>query len=144
MANYPRKPRGCPVAVREEYSQRLSFTCGRCDLRTTSTSVRFAGRRVYLGVVLMLVSPLGGASARALRDRLRIAPVTLKRWRQWWHETFPSTRFWHSVGERFMAPVTIERLPHSLLERFEASSMSERLVQALRFIAPLSTRAVVS
>ena len=98
VANYPRKPRGCPVAVREEYSRRLSFTCGRCDLRTTSASVRFAARRVYLAVVLMLVSPPGGASARALRDQLRIAPVTLKRWCRGWRETFPSTRFWQSVG----------------------------------------------
>lgn len=143
VANFPRKPRGCPVAVQAEYSQRLSFTCGRCDLRTTSVSVRFAGRRVYLAVVLMLVSPPGSASARALGDRLRIAPVTLKRWRRWWHETFPSTRFWHSVRERFMPPVTSVELPHSLLERFEASTLTQRLAQALRFIAPLSTRVML-
>src|ERR1700677_3267748 len=31
VADYPRKPRGCPAAVREDYSWRLSFTCGRCD-----------------------------------------------------------------------------------------------------------------
>ena len=29
VANYPRKPRGCPAAVRAEYSRRLSFTCDR-------------------------------------------------------------------------------------------------------------------
>jgi hypothetical protein len=57
VANYPRKPRGCPVAVQAEYSWWLNFTCGRCDLRTTSASVRFAGRRVYLAVALILVSP---------------------------------------------------------------------------------------
>ena len=33
VADYPRKPRGCPAAVREAYSRRLSFTCGRCDAR---------------------------------------------------------------------------------------------------------------
>ena len=143
VANYPRKPRGCPVAVQAEYSRRLSFTCGRCERRTTSASVRFAGRRVYLAVVLMLVSPPSSASARALRDRLRIAPVTLKRWCRWWRETFPSTRFWQSVCERFMPPVRSAELPHSLLERFEASTMTQRLAHALRFIAPLSTRVLV-
>jgi hypothetical protein len=143
VANYPRKPRGCPAAVEDEYSRRLSFTCGRCDLRTTSPSVRFAGRRVYLAVVLMLVSPPGSAATQALCDRLRIAAVTLKRWRQWWREIFPSTPFWLSVRERFMPPVTINRLPLSLLERFEASAMTERLAQALRFIAPLSLRALL-
>lgn len=56
----PRKPRGCPASVVEDYSSRYSFTCGRCEKRATPASVRFLGRRVYLAVVLMLVSPLGG------------------------------------------------------------------------------------
>ena len=143
VADFPRKPRGCPAAVQEEYSRRLSFTCGRCDARATSPSVRFAGRRVYLAVVLMLVSPPGSTAAQGLCDQLRIAAVTLKRWRAWWHEDFPSTRFWQSMCERFMPPVSIGQLPQSLLERFETSAMTDRLTQALRFIAPLSTRAMV-
>ena len=143
VANFPRKPRGCPAAVQAEYSRRLSFTCGWCDSRATSPSVRFAGRRVYLAVVLMLVSPPGSTAAQGLCDQLRIAAVTLKRWRAWWHEDFPSTRFWQSMCERFMPPVTISELPQSLLERFETSAMTDRLTQALRFIAPLSTRAMV-
>jgi hypothetical protein len=35
VADFPRKPRGCPPSVREEYSWRLSFTCGWCDTRST-------------------------------------------------------------------------------------------------------------
>lgn len=143
VADYPRKPRGCPATVREEYSRRLSFTCGWCDRRATSPSVRFAGRRVYLAVVLMLISPPGSASARTVCNRLRLAAVTLKRWRQWWRDEFPSTPFWLSVCARFMPPVTISALPQSLLERFEASALTDSLAQALRFIAPLSTRAMV-
>jgi hypothetical protein len=144
VANYPRKPRGCPAAVQEEYSRRLSFTCGRCDLRTTSPSVRFMGRRVYLAVVLLLVSsPDKGSAQHALGDQLHIAPVTLKRWRTWWRETFPSTRFWQSACERFMPPVASSELPHSLLERFQRSAMTDPLTQALRFIAPLSLRALI-
>jgi hypothetical protein len=139
VSDYPRKPRGCPKAVQEQYSERLSFTCGWCDQRATPPSVRFAGRRVYLAVVLMLVSPPGKGSANALCAQLRIAPVTLKRWRQWWIDEFPSTPFWRSVCERFLPPVTISRLPQSLSERFEARAMTDRVAQALRFIAPLST-----
>src|SRR5450755_3767542 len=111
VADFPRKPRGCPAAVREDYSWRLSFTCGRCDARATSPSVRFSGRRVYLAVALMLVSPPGGSPGREL-------------------------------CERFMPPVVPERLPQSLLERFDAGPMADRLMQSLRFIAPLSTRAM--
>jgi hypothetical protein len=98
---------------------------------------------VYLAVVLLLVSPPGSASARTVCNRLRLAAVTLKRWRAWWCGTFPSTPFWRSVCERFMPPVTISTLPQSLLERFEASTLTDRLAQALRFIAPSSTRAMV-
>lgn len=141
VADYPRKPRGCPAAVREDYSWRLSFTCGRCDGRATSPSVRFAGRRVYLAVVLMLSSPPGSSSGKALRDLLSIPGRTLKRWRTWWRKDFPLTPFWQSMRERFMPPVLIERLPRSLLERFDAGEMADRVAQLLRFIAPLSMRA---
>lgn len=141
VANYPRKPRGCPAAVQEEYSWRLSFTCGQCDSRATSPSVRFAGRRVYVAVVLMLVSPPGSSSGRELCALLSIPARTLTRWRAWWREGFASTPFWQSVRERFMPPVMIGQLPQSLLERFETSAMADRLAQMLRFIAPLSTRA---
>jgi hypothetical protein len=140
VADYPRKPRGCPAAVREEYSRRLSFTCGRCDTRATSQSVRFAGRRVYLAVVLMLRSPPSSASGKALCDLLGIAVRTLKRWRTWWREDFLATPFWQSMRERLMPPVATEELPLSLLERFAGESMCERVMQALRWIAPLSAR----
>ena len=142
VADFPRKPRGCPAAVREDYSWRLSFTCGRCDARATSPSVRFIGRRVYLSVVLMLFSPPGSSSSQALCDLLSIPARTLRRWRRWWQEDFPRTSFWQSVRERFMPPVLSAQLPLSLLQRFDAGEMTDRLAQALRFIAPLSTRAM--
>ena len=140
VADYPRKPRGCPAAVREEYSKRLSFTCGRCDTRSTSPSVRFAGRRVYVAVVLMLRSPPGSASGQELHEEFSIAASTLKRWRTWWGRDFPSPPFWQSMRSQFMPPVVIERLPQSLVERFDGEAMTDRLTQALRWIAPLSTR----
>jgi hypothetical protein len=140
VANYPRKARGCPAAVREEYSRRLSFTCGRCDTRSTSPSVRFAGRRVYVAVVLMLRSPPGSGSGQALCQLLSIAARTLKRWRTWWREDFIATPFWRSMRARFMPPVVVNALPQSLLNRFESESMSDQLTHALRWISPLSTR----
>jgi len=140
VADYPRKPRGCPAAMREEYSRRLSFTCGRCDARSTSPSVRFAGRRVYLAVVLMLRSPVGSTSGQQLCDQLSIPARTLKRWRTWWQEGLPATPFWQAMRARFMPPLAIERLPESLWERFGGDSMADRLLRALRWVAPLSTR----
>ena len=57
-------------------------------------------------------------------------------------EESPCTPFWQSVRERFMPPIATEQLPQSLLERFDAGLMTDRLMQSLRFITPLSTRAV--
>jgi hypothetical protein len=96
---------------------------------------------VYLAVVVMLASPPGGSQGRALCEQYSIPGRTLKRWRTWWREDFPSTPFWQSVRERFMPPVTSARLPLSLLERFDTGAMPDRLAQLLRFVAPLSTRA---
>ena len=51
-ARYPRKPRGVTAELLPpDYHRRLSFCCARdgCRRRTTPPSVRFLGRRVYLG-----------------------------------------------------------------------------------------------
>ena len=141
-ARYPRKPRGCPAQVREQYSWRLSFCCARCNQRATPASVRFLGRRVYLAVVLALVSPPGGAPAQQLAKLLTIPVRTLDRWRAWWSRDFLRTPFWQSMRARFVAPAPSERLPQSLLERFAADTPAQRLVRLLRFLAPLSTCAV--
>ena len=142
-ADYPRKPRGCPASVVEDYSSRYSFTCGRCEKRATPASVRFLGRRVYLAVVLMLVSPRGGTQGRALCELFTIPERTLERWRVWWTQDFSRTPFWQSRRERLSVPVEIARLPQSLLERFDADTARDRMTQLLRFVSPLSTHAMM-
>jgi hypothetical protein len=143
VADFPRKPRGCPAAVVEEYSSRFSFTCGQCEQRATSASVRFLGRRVYVAVVLMLASPPRGPSARQLCDQLSVPMRTLLRWRRWWTEEFWRTPFWQSARVRFMPPVLGAQLPSSLLVRFDIADPAERLAQALRFVSPLSMRPMI-
>ena len=138
-ARYPRKPRGCPVQVREDYAWRFSFCCAQCDRRTTPVSVRFLGRRVYLAVVLALVSPPGGAAAQRSAQLLTIPVRTLARWRAWWSRDFLATPFWQSMRARFQAPAPCEGLPQSLLERFDAALPAQRLVLLLHFLTPLST-----
>jgi hypothetical protein len=98
---------------------------------------------VYLAVVLMLTSPPGGASGQGLCELFSIPARTLKRWRTWWRKDFPSTPFWQSVRERFMPPVTITDLPQSLLKRFDAGAIADRLLMTLRFVAPLTTRTTI-
>ena len=143
VADFPRKPRGCPAAVIEEYSRRLSFTCGRCDLRATPPSVRFLPRRIYVAVVLMLSSPPDGASAEHLSRELSVSRRTMRRWRQWWTEAFPRTTLWRSVRSRFMPPIALTQLPGSLLDRFSSRAPTVRLTQALRLLSALSASCVI-
>ena len=55
-ANFARKPRGCPIEARADFESRFSFCCSICRKRTTSVSVRFLGRRVYLALAVVLMS----------------------------------------------------------------------------------------
>lgn len=144
-ARFPRKPRGGPPDLGPAYDRRLSFCCAveGCRQRTTPTSVRFLGRRVYLGVVVVLVAAMrhGISPARAtrLRDLLGVSLRTLKRWRTWWRETFVRGAFWQRARGRFVPPVDVGRLPASLLERFAGDDEATRQVAALAFLAPLTT-----
>lgn len=144
VADFPRKPRGCPAAVAQEYSRRLSFTCGDCDLRATPPSVRFLGRRVYVAVVLMLSSPPDSASAGQLSSLVGVSRRTVLRWRRWWTQEFPRTRLWRSVRSRFMPPITPAHLPQSLLDRFYSKAPTVRLAQALHLLSPLGGSCVIS
>jgi len=110
----------------------------------TPPSVRYLGRRVYLGAVVVLVTAMIGgitaARAARLREWFGVNVRTLKRWRVWWRETFIASTFWRGAQGRFMPPVAIEMLPASLLERF-AGDERTRLLHALVFLTPLTIRA---
>lgn len=143
-AHYARKPRGGPSGLAAKIDQRLSFCCARegCRRRTTPPSVRFLGRRVYFGAVVLLASALrDGLSARrvrALRDRLGVDERTLRRWRVWWRELLIRGPFWKEARAGFVPPIAASRLPLALLERFVASDERSRVAQVLRFLSPLS------
>jgi hypothetical protein len=105
--------------------------------------VRFLGRRIYLGIVVVLVSALAeGITARRaswLREHVAVSRRTLDRWRSWWRERFTATEFWREARARITPPIDSSRLPGSLLERFDDSGDRERLALLLRFLSPLTT-----
>ncbi len=145
-ARYPRKPRGGPAELGADYATRLSFCCAvkGCRQRTTPASVRYLGRRVYLGAVVVLVTAMQGgitaARATQLRELLGVTVRTLKRWRAWWRETFVASAFWKGVKGRFVPPVEVARLSASLLERFAGADERTQLLHMLVFLGPLTTR----
>jgi hypothetical protein len=143
-ARYPRKPRGFIGGLNPKYGQRLSLCCARenCRKRATPPSLRFLARKVYLGAVVVLISALrygvSPARMRYLEERMRVNRRTVVRWRRWWCEGLIATPFWRAASANLMPPVEPARLPASLLARF-AGALQDRLISALRFIAPLTT-----
>ena len=143
-ANYPRKPRCCLDELFDDFSFRFSFCCSVCRLRHTSVSVRFLGRRVYLGlaVVLMSASRTADTSKVArLGGMLHVPTLTIQRWREWWASQFPHTTLWQAECARFMPPVRLCDLPDSLIDRF-SSPIQEAMKKLLIFLSPLTVSQV--
>jgi len=145
-AKYPRQPRGGPKGLGEEWCWRFSFCCADegCRKRSTPPSVRFLGRRVYLGAVVVLIAGLaeGATPTRLRRLRRLVGDVSLRtveRWRRWWRETFPQTQVWKEATARFVPLVETNRLPGSLLGRFAVQGKAGSVVAVLELLAPLTT-----
>jgi hypothetical protein len=137
--DYARKPRGGPA-----WDKRYSLCCSRegCRKRKTPPSVRFLGRKVYVGVVVVLVSAmmqgLSEGRVKRLRQALEIDRRTLGHWREWWMRTFARGVFWRAERGRFRPPVIEERMPLGLVEAFGAWQR-EGLVNLMKFLSPITT-----
>jgi len=138
-SDYDRKPRGGP-----QWELRFSLCCAEegCRRRHTPASVRFMGRRVYAGLVVVLVSAmihgLKPERVKVLREALKIDRRTLERWRQWWLGIFVDSSFWREARARFMPPLCQKTLPLSLCVSFEVERR-DRLLDLLKFLAPITT-----
>lgn len=143
-ADYSRKPRGGPAGS----AQRFSFCCAKegCRQRATPPSVRFLGRRVYLGVVVVLAAAMrqGPTPQRVawIREHLGVGARTLMRWRKWWRDEFVTTPFWKAARSRLLPSTeACEIPPRSLLERFMAGHEAvEGMVNCLKFLSPVTAR----
>jgi hypothetical protein len=145
-ANYPRKLRGGPDSLPEDYQLRLSFCCRRdgCRKRMTPPSVRFLGRKVYLGVVVILVAAMRhGPTPRRLRElsaQFGADRRTIARWQVFWRQLVPNSPFWKVARARLAPDLDSTALPLALLDAFlrgpEDCDGWERL---LRFLAPMTT-----
>lgn len=105
--------------------------------------MRFLGRRVYLGAVVVLAAALqhgpSKTSAAKLSALLGVSRRTLVRWRRWWSTMFAASRFWTSLRGRFVPAVDESAMPASLLSR-AARTDEPPVVTLLRLLAPISTR----
>lgn len=140
--DFPRKPRAGVLAVTEAFSRRFSLCCGRegCRVRTTPPSVRFLGRRVYVGAVVVLASAVAlmAMAANAAARVTGVPPRTLRRWRRWWRGPFTASAPFVELSARLVPAPDRQRLPASLLERL-AGDKSAAIAKLLAWLAPLTT-----
>ncbi len=136
-ANYPRKPYGLAAALRDD-ARRFSLCCSVCRRRVKPPSVRFFGRRFYIGALFLLVSALalgGGVRLETIARRWGIPSPTLRRWQRWWRETFPATRAWR-VKRGELAPPPGEAPLCWLLRSIRGRGLRGRLLRSLVWLMP--------
>jgi hypothetical protein len=135
QGNYGRKPRGIAIELQPAFALRHSLCCGWCRARRTPPSLRFLGRRVYAGAIVVLATMMSLVCGAARS--------TLTRWRLWWHAEFLSTPTWLTLQGLLVPAVEETRLPNSLLQRFEAETggpSADALQALLRSLVCLSTQ----
>jgi hypothetical protein len=143
--NYVRKPRGALLAPAGDASVvRYSLCCGRegCRKRATPPSLRFLGRRVYLGVVVIVASVVAHALGvtEASRRVTGVPSRTTRRWLGWWRGPFILTEVFVAVRARLVGVATGE-LPASIVDRLQGP-MRDRMRAMLGLLAPLTTGSV--
>jgi hypothetical protein len=145
-ADYPRKPRGELGEAARHAVRRVSYCCRRdgCRHRATPPSVRFLGRKVYVGALVIVASVAGRAAAALARRRgppiEGVPSRTVRRWLTWWQTVFALGPFWLEAKAFFATPVEIAEMPVSLLGHFGKGTMA--VEKLLRLIAPVTTESV--
>jgi hypothetical protein len=144
-ANYPRVPKGLSGLIDIHQVVRFSFCCSvdGCRRRTTSPSVRFLGRKHYLGVLVLMLCAVSQQEEQRTSQQLR-TPVgphnkTRRRWLAWWQKIVPGTPFWAYAKGLIMPPLNTETLCSGLVELFSTNHERSGLYKLLRFISPLSS-----
>jgi len=109
----------------------------------TPPSVRFLGRKVYLGAVVILISAMRQSltprRVRELSTLFGVDRATIARWQAFWRDAIPQTPFWKVARARLVSDVNVVVLPLSLLEAFHRTKdPCQDWGCLLRFLSPLT------
>jgi hypothetical protein len=142
-SDYDRKPRGGDFFAQfgAATSRRFSLCCGSegCRRRATPPSVRFLGRRVYVGAVVIVASvcALAMQVANLVRKKTGVPPRTVQRWIDWWRGPFSETDVFVDLRSRIPSNTRGE-LPKSILDVLPGDAHA-RIKKLLAWLLPLST-----
>jgi len=140
--DFDRKPRGLLAIAAEAFGRRFSLCCGRdgCRHRVTPPSVRFLGRRVYVGAIVVVASAvaLAATTASAAVRTSGVPARTTRRWLRWWRGPFTRSAAFVELSARFVPAPERRHLPISLLERL-AEPWPFAVAKLLAWLAPITT-----
>jgi hypothetical protein len=92
--------------------------------------------------VVLVAAMEQGPSPRRVRELAELFEVdrrTIARWRTFWREHFPQTRFWKLARGRFLPSLAVADLPRVLFEAFiRRADSQEDWEQLLRFLSPIT------
>jgi hypothetical protein len=108
----------------------------------TPPSVRFLGRKVYVGAIVVLLAAMRqGATPRRVHELSKLVGAdrtTITRWQRFWREQFPQTMFW-KVARGLLFPLPDASLPLALVKAFvHREEDSQGWGKLLRFLAPIT------
>jgi hypothetical protein len=103
-------------------------------------SVRFLGRRVYLGAVVILATAVAfaAATAAAVTRSTGVPARTTRRWLRWWRGPFTASAPFLELSARLVPAPERQRIPLSLLERL-ADEHPAAVAKLLAWLAPITT-----
>ena len=147
ISTFPRKPYRLALPLwGEDAPRRFSFCCSECRRRETPASVRFFGRRFYVGALFLVASALalrGGVRLSTISRKWKIPMMTLRRWRQWWREAFETTPGWRDKqGDLVMEPGADPLCV--VLRRMAGARFAERLLRSLVWFKPWTGRCTLA
>ena len=105
--------------------------------------MRFLGRKVYLGAMVILISAMRqGPTPRRVRELSTLFgadAATIARWQAFWRDHLPQTPFWKVARARLIPVVDVVALPLSLLDAFlRTKDPCQDWGHLLRFLSPLT------
>lgn len=141
-SDYGRKPRGVILNTDDDL-RRYSLCCRQdgCRKRFTCKSLRFMGRKVFLGFFILFASSLPknaeGSSVHRVSKDLDVSPQTLSRWLKYWREDFSKSTFWRREQGLFLPPVVEDNYAAMLISRFSVQARDHHSWSTLlTFLAP--------
>jgi hypothetical protein len=94
------------------------------------------GSFVYWSVYVVLISAMLNGRATEIKKiitKFNIDPRTLKRWREWWRDFFPITKFWKELRGKFLGQIEI--FPNDLLKAIKEKNPDDYIFNFLHHLS---------